>query len=149
VIFYFTFARHGPDRQHYVRVVADNVWRACGAALDAIGTLWTDVWDEPEFEVQRILHALTEIEFADVMRWVDRGPHRANYCEMRASDRVWIIDLPGALAVKQDAERVVAELAPRYGDLPFFCYDASGRWCELQRRGQRFIGYAPAAEMTL
>lgn len=147
---YFTFNPRSPDRSHFVRVEAANVQRACGEAIEAIGTAWTDVYNEAEFHVERIRRGLTEIAFADVLPWTDRGRNRANYfAVLFDADTVWITDLRGALPVTMDVERVVAELAAQHGERRILCYGCDGQWCELLHSGARFTGYKCADDLAL
>lgn len=62
-------------------------------------------------------------------------------------DKVFIVDEDRGKSVTNDAERVVSELAGRYGKNPRFIYrDTMGEWGELVHNGARFIGFKPYAE---
>jgi UDP-2,3-diacylglucosamine pyrophosphatase LpxH len=73
---------------------------------------------------------------------------RADYKIIKSNDdAVWIIDelVDGyegdALSITNDAEEVIAELRPLYGNRRVFYRDTQGRWDELVHDETGFISF--------
>jgi hypothetical protein len=63
-------------------------------------------------------------------------------------EAVWIIDLDrGGASVTNDADRVVEDLAAKYGARRIIYRDSIGNWDELRHEAGRFLGFAPARDM--
>lgn len=62
---------------------------------------------------------------------------------------MWIEDIGRECrSVTNDAHAVVAKLVAEYGDRRIIYKDSIGNWDELKHEGNRFIGFAPARNMS-
>lgn len=150
--FFFTFPANSPNGRNYVRIEAENYWRAREAMICACGTQWCSQYTEAEFALERARYHLVEMRPGHLRpaEGAFGRRHRASYSVVKSTDEaVWIIDLDGDLSVTNDAERVVEELARHYGERRIVYRDSNGDWDELRHRGARFLGYAPAREMAV
>lgn len=149
---YFTFSYSAAVRNHYVRIEAENFWRARERMIEIYGTAWTMQHSEAEFARLPGSARMQALSIEDLHCAVLHlaGRHHAAFAIARVSAQVvWIVDEDGDMSVTNDAEQVVRTLVQRYGERRIVYRDSDGAWDELLHRGERFTGYAPAREMAL
>jgi len=147
VTFFFTFDFATPHRDHYVRIEAENYWRARETMIAACGTDWSIQYSEDVFTKLLGRLALVPIALAEAKILPGSSCKRghASWIVVKAdAHAVWIEDQDGAISVTNAAEEVVRELFKIYGERRIVYKDTEGNWDELLHRGARFTGFAPA-----